>query len=124
MIYKNNLKNLLIESKKLFTSEYQSSKRDLSLIFDENVKIADVHSIISKNDLLDSEKIVQNISFFDIFQNDKLKQDKQKSIGFSVKLQSARKTLNDKDIHLVMNNIINAIDKELGGKFPEGVKFL
>lgn len=86
-------------------------KRDLALLIDKNVTMADIEAVVR-----DSEKrILDSVTLFDVYEGDKLPAGK-KSYAISMTLQDPEKTLQDKYIDKVMNNIINNLKKRLGAE--------
>jgi phenylalanyl-tRNA synthetase beta subunit len=115
ILYKN--KDLL--KKEIFISEFQSVYRDFSLVFNEDAKISDLKNNFFKT--IEAEKklknIIHNFEIFDIFQNDEMKKFGKKSIGFSFKICSDKKTLNDKEIKEIVDIIILNIKLEFNAFF-------
>ena len=60
-------------------------------------------------------RILTGIDLFDVYEGDKLPVGK-KSYAISINLQDPEKTLQDKYIDRVMNNIINALRTDLGAE--------
>jgi phenylalanyl-tRNA synthetase beta chain len=86
-------------------------KRDLALLIDKSVTMADIEAVVR-----DSEKrILDSVTLFDVYEGDKLPAGK-KSYAISMTLQDPEKTLQDKYIDKVMNNIINNLKKRLGAE--------
>ena len=108
-----SLNSLGKQSKKsLFQSQYQAVIRDFSLIFDEQIAIDEIKKTIEGNISAKNEKILQEISVFDIYQDEKLKVQDKKSIAFSLKLQSHNQTLSDKMINETTTNILDRLKEK------------
>ncbi len=107
--------NFLGKQKKspLFQSSYQAVTRDFALIFDDKISIDEIKTVIKNSDNSQNEKILQCISIFDIYQDEKLKSQNKKSIAFSLKLQSQKQTLSDKIINEKTQNILNNLKEKL-----------
>ena len=86
-------------------------KRDLSLLLDTKVTMADIEETVRRAE----RRILTGIDLFDVYEGDKLPVGK-KSYAISINLQDPEKTLQDKYIDRVMNNIINALRTDLGAE--------
>ena len=86
-------------------------KRDLSLLLDTKVTMADIEETVRRAE----RRILTDIDLFDVYEGDKLPAGK-KSYAISINLQDPEKTLQDKYIDRVMNNIINALRTDLGAE--------
>lgn len=89
----------------------QPVKRDLSLLLDTKVTMADIEETVRRAE----RRILTGIDLFDVYEGDKLPAGK-KSYAISINLQDPEKTLQDKYIDRVMNNIINALRTDLGAE--------
>ena len=84
-------------------------KRDLALLLDESVTMAQVEKIVR-----DSEKrLLRGVELFDVYQGKNLEPGK-KSYAISITLQDDEKTLQDKQIEAVMGKITANLQKQLG----------
>jgi phenylalanyl-tRNA synthetase beta chain len=91
--------------------KYPSVRRDLALLLDKGVKFSRIREIA-----LQTEKnIIQDISLFDVYENDSLGKNK-KSYAISFILRDDLKTMTDKNIDKVMNNLIKAFERELNAR--------
>jgi phenylalanyl-tRNA synthetase beta chain len=100
------IKNHAISFREL--PKYPSVKRDLALLLDRGVKFSQIMEIA-----LQTEKnLLRDINLFDVYENDSLGNNK-KSYAVSFILRDEMKTLTDKNIDKVMNNLIRAFGKEL-----------
>ena len=89
----------------------QPVKRDLSLLIDTKVSMADIEDAVRQAE----RRILTGIELFDVYEGDKLPAGK-KSYAISISLQDPEKTLQDKYIDRVMANIINALRTRLGAE--------
>lgn len=83
-------------------------ERDLSLLLDKNIqyeKIKNIIQSVAKPYLLD-------IEMFDYYKGENIPKDK-KSYALRLFLQDTNKTLTDKEIETIINQIINRLKKEL-----------
>jgi phenylalanyl-tRNA synthetase beta chain len=84
-------------------------RRDLALVIDKTIKFEAIEQIAYKIE----KRILKEVNLFDIYEGKELGENK---ISYSVSffLQNADKTLNDKQIDKLMNQLIQAYEKELG----------
>jgi phenylalanyl-tRNA synthetase beta chain len=88
--------------------KYPSVRRDLALLLDRGVKFSQIREIAFKTE----KNILKEVSLFDVYESDSLGNNK-KSYAVSFTLRDELKTLTDKNIDKVMNNLICAFEKEL-----------
>ena len=91
--------------------KYPSVKRDLALLLDRGVKFGQVREIAFRTE----KNILHDVSLFDFYESDTLGTNK-KSYAVSFILRDDLKTLTDKNIDKVMNNLIRAFEKEFNAK--------
>ncbi len=109
--------NLLIkESKKnkvTFSeiSKYPSVKRDLALLIDTNIQFSEIEKIAFNTE----KKLLKDVSLFDVYEGKNLPAGK-KSYAVSFILQDETKTLTDKQIDGIMNNLQKAFEQKLEAK--------
>ena len=90
-------------------SKFPSSRRDISMILDDNVKFEDIKTI-SFN--LES-KILKDVNLFDEFKGKNIG-DKKKSFAVSFTFNDSKKTLTDNIIDKVITKFTDAFKSELG----------
>jgi phenylalanyl-tRNA synthetase beta chain len=100
------LKNHFISFREL--PKYPSVKRDLALLLDRSIKFSQIRDIALRTE----RNILRDISLFDVYESDSLGINK-KSYAVTFILRDEMKTLTDKNIDKVMNNLIRAFGKEL-----------
>jgi phenylalanyl-tRNA synthetase beta chain len=88
--------------------KYPSVRRDLALLLDRSIKFAQIREIALRTE----RNILHDINLFDVYESDSLGNNK-KSYAVSFILRDDLKTLTDKNIDKVMNNLIRAFEKEL-----------
>ena len=88
--------------------KYPSVKRDLALLIDRGVTFSTIRELAYKTE----RNILQSVNLFDVYENDNLGKSK-KSYAVSFILRDDTKTLTDKNIEKVMNNLIRTFEKEL-----------
>ena len=85
--------------------------RDLAMVVDKSLQYSLIEKTVQKIRL---EKL-QDIELFDIFESDKLGTGK-KSLAISFSFLDNEKTLTDKEVDGMMNNIMNTLEKELNAE--------
>ena len=88
--------------------KYPSVRRDLALLIDRSTNFSQIREIALKTE----RNILKDISLFDVYESDTLGKNK-KSYAVSFTLRDDQKTLTDKNIDKVMENLINAFAKEI-----------
>ncbi len=86
-------------------------KRDLSLLIDNNVTMADIDRVVRQSD----RKLLRDVALFDVYEGKGLPQGK-KSYAISITLRDDEKTLNDKAVDAVMTKVIANLTKQLGAQ--------
>lgn len=89
----------------------QAVKRDLSLLLDNAVTMAEVEAAVRDAD----KRILRSVELFDVYEGDKLPAGK-KSYAISITLQDNEKTLQDKYIDKVMAKVIDNLKNRLGAE--------
>ncbi len=92
-------------------SKYPEVSRDLALLVDKSVKFSQVKELAFKTE----RKLLKKVSIFDIYEGEKLGENK-KSYAINFIIQDELKTLKDKQIDKIMNNLIRVYEKELDAK--------
>lgn len=90
-------------------SRFPEVKRDLALILDENRSFGEIQQLAWQVE----RKLLKQVNLFDVFRNDKIGKHK-KSYAVSFILQDDTKTLTDRRIDQIMNNLIAAFRDKLG----------
>ena len=81
-------------------SKFQEVSKDMAFIFDKNISFSQIKDLILKSQI----KNLTDINLFDVYQDDKIASDK-KSYAMNFTISNVEKTLNDKEIHSVMDKI-------------------
>jgi len=107
---------LLKESKKnkvVYTEipKYPSVRRDLALLIDTGISFSE----IKKTAFETERKILKEVSLFDVYEGKNLPAGK-KSYAVSFILQDENKTLTDKQIDAVMNNLFKAFEQKINAQ--------
>jgi phenylalanyl-tRNA synthetase beta chain len=91
--------------------KYPSVRRDLALLLDRGIKFSQIREIALRTE----KNILHDINLFDVYESDSLGVNK-KSYAVSFILRDDLKTLTDKNIDKVMNNLIRAFEKDLNAQ--------
>jgi len=102
-------KNRKISFKEL--PKYPEVRRDLSMLLDLNVTYEQLVDIAKKTE----RSLIKKINLFDVYQGNKIEKNK-KSYAISFILQDEEKTLTDKQIDKVMDNLMKAFEEKLGAQ--------
>lgn len=89
----------------------QAVKRDLALLVDNRVTMADIDKTVRQTE----RKLLRGIELFDVYEGKNLPAGK-KSYAITLTLQDYDKTLQEKQIDNTMNRVIAALNKELGAE--------
>ncbi|HEY5469931.1 MAG TPA: phenylalanine--tRNA ligase subunit beta [Bacteroidales bacterium] len=91
--------------------KYPSVRRDLALLLDRSISFSRIREIAFRTE----KSILHDISLFDVYENDNLGTNK-KSYAVSFILRDDLKTLTDKNIDKIMNNLIRIFEKEINAQ--------
>lgn len=80
--------------------KYPEVRRDLALLLDETISFAELYEIAFQTE----KKLLKKVSLFDVYQGEGLPKNK-KSYALSFILQDPNKTLTDKQISKIMENL-------------------
>ena len=89
--------------------KYPSVTRDLSLICDEAVTVAQVEDVIAGA----AGKLLRNVKLFDIYRGTGVP-DGKKSLAFSLELRADDRTLTDPDSEGAISKVLAALSEKLG----------
>ncbi|HVN57525.1 MAG TPA: phenylalanine--tRNA ligase subunit beta [Bacteroidales bacterium] len=102
-------KNNIIQYREL--PKYPAVRRDLALLVDTAVKFRQISDLAFKTE----RNILKGVNLFDVYENESLGKNK-KSYAVSFTLQDEQRTLTDKNIDRVMDNLIRIYEKDLGAQ--------
>jgi phenylalanyl-tRNA synthetase beta chain len=88
--------------------KYPSVTRDLSLVCDEAVTVAQVEDVITAS----AGKLLRGVKLFDIYRGTGIA-DGKKSLAFSLELRADDRTLTDADSEGVINKVLDALKTKL-----------
>lgn len=92
-------------------SQFPSMKRDLAMVVNDAVSHSMIESLIWKS----GGSYLQQVETFDLYKHTNLGEGK-KSIAFSLRFQALHKTLSVEDATSAVDQIINAVTKELSAE--------
>ena len=90
-------------------SDFQKSERDFAFVIDKSFKIGLLERLIKSVD----ENIIQKVTTFDIYEGENIPKEK-KSVAINVILQALNRTLDEKDLEQVSQQIIETVKKKTG----------
>ncbi len=91
--------------------KYQAATRDLALVCDEAVTVAQVEDVI----LASAGKLLRGVKLFDIYRGVGVPEGR-KSMAFSLELRADDRTLTDTDAESVTGKILAALSEKLGAQ--------
>ncbi len=89
--------------------KYPTVSRDLAVVCDEQVNVAQVEAVMEKA----AGKLLRNIRLFDIYRGTGVPEGK-KSMAFSLELRADDRTLTDADSEQVVSKVLTALNTTLG----------
>lgn len=107
------LVKLSVKKKVQFTPlpKTQPVKRDLALLVDKAVTMADITAIVQESE----RRLLRDVTLFDVYEGKNLPAGK-KSYAISITLQDEEKTLQDKQIDATMAKIIKNLQAKAGAE--------
>jgi phenylalanyl-tRNA synthetase beta chain len=91
-------------------SKYPTVRRDLALVLDASVKFGDISSLAQKT----AKKLLKDVNLFDVFEDTAKLGEGKKSYAVSFVFEDKEKTLVEKDIEKVMDDLIKTYESKLG----------
>ena len=88
--------------------KYPTVSRDLAVVCDEKVTVAQIEDVISRS----AGKLLRSVRLFDIYRGTGIAEGK-KSLAFALELRADDRTLTDEDSEKVIANILNALNTQL-----------
>ncbi len=86
-------------------AKFPAVTRDISLVMKKNVLAGQVEEVIRKN----GGKLLENLKLFDVYEGEQLGTD-EKSLAYSIRFRAADRTLEDKDVTVVMDKILKKLE--------------
>lgn len=100
-----------VNKKYVEVPKFPAVERDIAIIVDEKVEVGQIEKIIIKK----AKKLLEKMQLFDIYRNEKLG-DNKKSVAYSLIFRDKNRTLSDEEINVVMENIIDELQKTLNAE--------
>ncbi len=91
----------------LKSSDFQAVERDFAFVVDNNISAEQIIKVIKSVD----KKLIDNINVFDIYEGPGIA-DGKKSIAVNVRMQPTDRTMTDKEIEEIRQQIINTVEKK------------
>ena len=91
--------------------KYQASTRDLAIVCDEAVTVADAENVITAS----AGKLLRSVKLFDIYRGKGVAEGK-KSLAFSLELRADDRTLTDADCDTVTTKVLTALKEKLNAE--------
>jgi phenylalanyl-tRNA synthetase beta chain len=92
-------------------AKYPEVRRDFALLVDNNVSFESIYKIAKQSE----KQLLKSVNLFDVYQGQNLPAGK-KSYAVSFTLQDENKTLTDKQIDKIMNNLQAQFENQLGAE--------
>lgn len=86
-------------------AKFPAVTRDISLVMKKNVLAGQVEEVIRKN----GGKLLENLKLFDVYEGEQLGAD-EKSLAYSIRFRAGDRTLEDKDVTVVMDKILKKLE--------------
>ena len=102
----------LLSAQKLEFKEpgkYPSVERHLAIKIKDNIKFNDIQSVIRKR----GGKLVSEIGLFDVYIDDAMRENNEKSYAISIVFSRKDRTLNDGEVEKVMEKILKGLSIDL-----------
>ncbi|WP_308246840.1 phenylalanine--tRNA ligase subunit beta [uncultured Prevotella sp.] len=109
----NNIMRAIKKNETLYhdISKFPSVSRDLALLIDQSVEFEQIEQIARQTE----KKLLKSVELFDVYEGKNLPEGK-KSYAVNFILQDETKTLNDKQIEVIMTKLINNLKQKLGAE--------
>ncbi|MBO4523483.1 MAG: phenylalanine--tRNA ligase subunit beta [Ruminococcus sp.] len=85
--------------------KFPATTRDLSLLVDEDMPVAELEKAIKGA----VGKILEKVSLFDVYRSDDMKKNGKKSIAYSISMRSHEGTLTDEQADSAMKRVLKAL---------------
>jgi len=91
-------------------TKFPSIRRDLALVLEKSINFDQISNIAQKA----GKKILKDINLFDVYENAEQLGENKKSYAVSFVFEDPTKTLKDKEVEKVMNQLIQSFENQLG----------
>lgn len=111
-IYWDNVLKAVKKHKISYTelNKYPSIRRDLALVLKNSVKFEEIVLLARKA----GKQLLRDINLFDVYENEEQLGADKKSYAVSFTFEDPTKTLKDKEVEKIMNQLIQKYESELG----------
>jgi phenylalanyl-tRNA synthetase beta chain len=91
-------------------NKFPTVRRDLAVVIGKSVKFNDLAAVAKKV----GKKLLKDINLFDVFEDESKLGEGKKSYAMSFSFEDPTRTLQDKEVDAVMNELIEAFEGKLG----------
>ncbi|MEO1260164.1 MAG: phenylalanine--tRNA ligase subunit beta [Bacteroidota bacterium] len=91
-------------------NKYPTMRRDLALVIGSSVKFADLAALAGKV----GKKLIKDINLFDVYEDAEKLGEGKKSYAISFTFENAERTLKDKEVDKIMNELIRIYEQDMG----------
>lgn len=91
-------------------NKFPTMRRDLALVVENVVKFDDIAAIANKT----AKKLLKEVNLFDVYENEQQLGKGKKSYAVSFIFENPERTLKDKEVDKVMNQLIQLYENKLG----------
>ncbi|MBK7873120.1 MAG: phenylalanine--tRNA ligase subunit beta [Saprospiraceae bacterium] len=91
-------------------NKFPTVRRDLALVIENSVKFADIAQIARKV----GKNIIKDVNLFDVYENEQQLGPGKRSYAVSFTLEDTTKTLQDKEVDKVMEQLVKEYETKLG----------
>ena len=91
-------------------NKFPTVRRDIALVIGKSVKFADIAAVAKKV----GKKLLKDINLFDVFEDETKLGEGKKSYAVSFTFEDPTRTLQDKDVDAVVNELITFFELKLG----------
>ncbi len=115
-VFEFDIKNSKKQEKAHYTkiSKYPSVKRDISILVDEKIPLADIINRVNN----DATELLTNLELFDVYQGEGIEKEK-KSLALGLTFQATSSTLMDEEVESIMAQVIDGLHNNFGAKLRE-----
>lgn len=91
--------------------KFPAVNRDIAILVDEDIEVARVERVIREA----GGSLIERVELFDVYKGKQIPEGK-KSVAYSLVLRARDRTLKDQEANLLMEKIIDALQKQLGAR--------
>ena len=91
-------------------NRFPTMRRDLALVIGNSVKFADLAALAGKV----GKKLIKDINLFDVYEDEEKLGKGKKSYAISFTFENEERTLKDKEVDKVMNELIRIYEEKMG----------